>query len=147
LVDNLLTSVSDSDEETRAQGKFVNVLKRFAKKYSSHVIIVAHSRKLAPGKTKIGQDDISGNSAIVKLSHSAIVIERPNIRIIKARDNGFRGIVECCYAPDSRRIYQKDQGDLNVFSWNKEGVKKPSVRACDNSDYELQVGEAEGELF
>ena len=147
LVDNLLTSVSDSEEETKAQGRFVNVLKRFAKKYSVHVIIVAHARKLAAGKTTIGQDDISGNSAVVKLSHSAFVMERPNIRVIKSRDNGYRGIIECCYCPDSRRVYQKNVGDLNNFSWDKTNVIKPRVRACDNPDYEVQVGQSEGEMF
>lgn len=147
LVDNLLTSVSDSEEETRAQGRFVNVLKRFAKKYSVHVIIVAHARKLAPGKTSIGQDDISGNSAVVKLSHSAFVMERPNIRVIKSRDNGYQGIIECCYCPDSRRVYQKDVGDLNNFSWDKTNVTKPKVRACDDPEYEVQVGASDGGMF
>lgn len=147
LVDNLLTSVSDSEEETRAQGRFVNVLKRFAKKYSVHVIIVAHARKLAPGKTSIGQDDISGNSAVVKLSHSAFVMQRPNIRVIKSRDNGFQGIIECCYCPDSRRVYQKDVGDLNNFSWDKTNVTKPKVRACDDPEYEVQVGASDGGMF
>lgn len=147
LVDNLLTAVSDSEEETRAQGKFVNVLKRFAKKYSVHVIIVAHARKLAPGKRNIDQDDISGNSAIVKLAHSALVIERPNIRVIKSRDSGHKRIIECCYMPDCRRIYQKDVGDLNSFSWDKSDIVKPKVLACDNPDYAVQVGEPEGEML
>ena len=143
LVDNLLTSVSDMDEETRAQGKFVNALKRFAKRFNAHVIIVAHARKLSAGRTTIGQDDISGNSALVKLAHSAIVCEKPNLRIIKARDSGHLRIVEACYCPDSRRIYQKDKGDLNTFSWNKEGLTKPTVRACDSPDYAVVVGNVE----
>ena len=119
----------------------------FAKKYSVHVIIVAHARKLAAGKQHIDQDDISGNSAIVKLSHSALVIERPNIRVIKARDAGHRRIIECCYLPDSRRVYQKDIGDLNKFSWDKTDVVKPKVLACDSPDYAVQVGAAEGEVI
>lgn len=149
LVDNLLTSVSDSEEETRAQGKFVNIIKRFAKKYAVHVIIVAHARKRpAYGRTSIGQDDISGNSATVKLAHSAIVLERPNIRVIKARDTGHLKLIECCYAPDSRRVYQANAGDLNEFSWDKTAVKKPTVLACDDPEYEVQVGMAEeGGMF
>ena len=147
LVDNLMTSVSDSEEETRAQGKFINVLKRFAKKYSVHVIIVAHARKLAAGKTTIGQDDISGNSAVVKLAHSAFVMERPNIRIIKSRDSGQMRVIECCYCPDSRRVYQKDKGDLNSFSWDKSDVRKPKVLACNDPDYAVQVGQSEGEML
>jgi len=41
LVDNLLTALSDSDEETKAQGRFVAALKRFALRYDAHVIVVA----------------------------------------------------------------------------------------------------------
>lgn len=147
LIDNLLTSVSDSEEETRAQGKFINTIKRFAKKYSVHVIIVAHSRKLGPGKTNISQDDISGNSATVKLAHSAIVVERPNIRVIKSRDSGQLKLIECCYCPDSKRVYQADIGDLNRFSWDKSSVQKPTVLACNDPAYRVQVGVSEGEMF
>ena len=39
-----MTALSDSDEETKAQGKFANALKRFANQYHVHVILVAHPR-------------------------------------------------------------------------------------------------------
>lgn len=38
LADNLMTALSDSDEETKAQGKFANALKKFATRYHVHVI-------------------------------------------------------------------------------------------------------------
>lgn len=40
LVDNLMTALSDCDEETKAQTKFVNALKKFAIQFSCHVIVV-----------------------------------------------------------------------------------------------------------
>lgn len=141
LVDSLMCATSDTDEETRAQGKFVNALKRFANKYQVHIILIAHGRKLAPGKTTLGQDDIAGNSATIRLAHSAVVVEKPNLRVIKSRDSGQLRLIECCYCPDSHRIYQKDTGDLNRFSWNDGSIKMPKIKACDQPEYDIQVGQ------
>lgn len=141
LADNLMTALSDSDEETKAQGKFANALKKFATRYRVHVMLVAHPRKVKIGE-KLGQDDIGGSSATIRLADSAIVVEQPNLRIIKNRDGGVCRIIECCYCPDSRRIYQADQGDLNHFSWNKQGVSQPSPRADSLSEYAVRMAES-----
>lgn len=143
LIDSVMTATSDTDDETKAQGRFLNMIKKFANKYMVHVIVIAHARKLAPGKNVIGQDDIAGNSATVKLAHSAIVVEKPNLRVIKARDSGQLKLIECCYCPDSRRIYQKDTGDMNRFSWNVDNLPMPKMKACDSPDYQVQVGQPE----
>lgn len=140
LVDNLMTSLSDSAEETKAQGRFVGALKKFANRFAVHVIIVAHPRKTKPGD-KLGKDDVSGNSSIVNLADSAIVVERPDLRIIKNREGGVQKLITCCYCGDSRRIYQADKGDMNYFSWNREGVPKPEVRADSLPEYGIQLSE------
>ena len=140
LADNLMTALSDSDEETKAQGKFANALKRFANQYHVHVILVAHPRKVKTGET-LGQDDIGGSSATVRLADSAIVVEQPNLRIIKNREGGVRRIIECCYCPDSRRIYQADKGDLNRFSWDKIGITPPNPRADSLPEYAIRMAE------
>ena len=142
LVDNMMTSLSDSDEETKAQGRFVNALKKFATRYGVHVLIVAHPRKTKAGE-QLRKDDVGGNSAIVNLADSAIVVERPNLRIIKNREGGIQKLIECCYCPDSRRIYQSDQGDLNRFSWNKEGIKpfEGKYRADSLPEYGVKIGD------
>lgn len=138
LVDNMLTSLSDADEETKAQGRFVNALKKFATRYGVHVLIVAHPRKTKAGE-QLRKDDVGGNSAIVNLADSAIVVERPDLRIIKNREGGIQRLISCCYAPDSRRIYQADKGDLNRFSWNKEGIQKPQLLASSLPEYQIQM--------
>ena len=140
LADNLMTALSDSEEETKAQGKFANALKTFATRYHVHVLLVAHPRKVKLGE-KLGQDDIGGSSATIRLADSAIVVERPNLRILKNRDGGICKLIECCYCPDSRRIYQADKGDLNRFSWNREGIVKPSPRADSLSEYAVRMAE------
>lgn len=140
LADNLMTALSDSDEETKAQGKFANALKRFANQYHVHVILVAHPRKVKTGEP-LGQDDISGSSATIRLADSAIVVEQPNLRILKNREGGLRRLIECCYCPDSRRIYQADKGDLNRFSWDKTGITPPSPRADSLPEYAVRMAE------
>ena len=142
LVDNLMTALSDSEEETKAQGKFVNALKKFATRFGVHVLIVAHPRKTKQGE-KLQKDDVGGNSAIVNLADSAIVMERPNLRIIKNREGGIQKLIECCYCGDSRRIYQADKGDLNHFSWNREGVSLPNRRADTLPEYGVTMAEVQ----
>lgn len=146
LVDNLMTALSDSEEETKAQGRFVAALKRFAIRYRAHIVIVAHARKTKTGEA-IGKDDVSGNSAIIKLAHSGVVVERPNLRIIKARDAGQTRIIQCCYCPDSRRIYQADVGDKNFFGWNREGIAPMNPRADSLQEYQVYTAPVEREPF
>lgn len=140
LLDNLMTSLSDAEEETRAQGRFVNMLKKFANRYGVHVVLVAHPRKTRFGEG-LTQDDVGGNSATIRLADNAIVVERPDLRIIKNREGGVYTRIECCYCPDSRRIYQADTGDLNVFSWDKDGIAKADPRADSLPEYQVQYSE------
>lgn len=142
LVDNLMTALADTEEETKAQGKFANTLKNFANRYGVHVIIVAHPRKTKAGESIRG-DDIGGNSATIRLADNAIVVEKPDLRIIKSRDEGREDVIECCYCPDSRRIYQASIGDRNRFSWDATGLKPlaPHERADSLPDYQVRLAE------
>ena len=70
------------------------------------------------------------------------MVERPNLRVLKNRDGGVCRLIECCYCPDSRRIYQADKGDRNTFSWNREGVTPPNPRADSLPEYAVQMAEA-----
>ena len=105
------------------------------------MLLVAHPRKVKAGE-KLGQDDIGGSSATIRLADSAIVVERPNLRIIKNREGGLCRLIECCYCPDSRRIYQADRGDLCRFSWDTEGIASPTPRADSLPEYAVRMAEA-----
>lgn len=142
VLDNIMMALAESDDELRDQKKFVNSLKKFARKFGVHVMVVAHPRKTKAGEHLSGED-VGGNSAINNLADATIVMERPNIRIVKNRITGFQGVVECVYCPDSRRIYQADAGDLNVFSWNKEGVTPPKQTADTLVEFQPQFPLAE----
>lgn len=141
LVDNLLTTTADSDEEFRSQAVFVNSMKQFAKRYQAHVMIVAHARKLQRGVAHISKSDVSGSAAIINLSDCAIVSERPDLRIIKNRGQGVEKTIVCAYCGDSRRIYEADKGDLNKFSWDRTGLTPPKIRADSMPEYGIQLSQ------
>lgn len=140
VLDNLMMALSDSDDELRDQKRFVNKLKKFARKYDVHVMIVAHPRKTKKDE-KLDNQDISGNSAIGNLADATIIMERPNIRVVKNRITGKEPLIECVYCPDSRRVFQMDAGDLNQFSWNKEKIPPLPVerRACSLPEFSVQL--------
>ena len=146
LIDNLMTSVADSEDEWRAQAIFINAIKRFTTHYQAHVMLVAHPRKTKVG-AEITKDDISGTSAIMNLCDNAIVIKRPDLEVIKNRLDGKQVCIPCCYAADSRRIYQADKGDLNNFSWDKTGLKPPKVRADSMPEYGVQLSHSDQPPF
>ena len=140
LVDNLMTTTADSDEEFRSQAQFVNSMKVFAKRYQAHVLIVAHARKIQAG-AHIQKSDVSGSSAIINLADCAIVSERPDLRIIKNRSDGQERTIVCAYCGDSRRIYQADAGDKCHFSWDRTGLTPPTVRADSMPEYGVQLAQ------
>lgn len=141
LVDNVMTSLCDVDgEELKAQTRFINALKKFADRYNVHVLVVAHPRKTKKDE-RIGSDDVAGSSNLVNMCDSAFVVERPDIRILKNRMNGQQVLIPCAYCGDSRRIYQADRGDLNKFSWDRTGLKRPDVLACSLPEYGITLSD------
>ena len=146
LIDNMMTSVADSDDEWRAQAVFINAIKRFATHYQAHVMLVCHPRKTQKG-AEITKDDVAGTSSIVNLCDNAVVIKRPDLEIIKNRLDGRNVSIPCCYAGDSRRIYQLDKGDLNRFSWDKKGLTPPKVRADSMPEYGVQLSQLDRQPF
>ena len=139
LIDNAMTVIGASSEERMNQIKLVTELKRLAVRYDAAVILVAHPRKLPPGMRQMGDDDISGASEIINLADAAFSVEKPDIRLLKNRDEGVNVLIECAYAPDSRRVYQLDKGDTYQYSWDKSKVKPPRPLAKENSDYAVRV--------
>ena len=140
IVDNLMMALADSDDELRDQKRFVNRLKKFARKYNVHVMVVAHPRKTKK-EERLDNQDIAGSMAVGALADATIVMERPNIRVVKNRITGRMPLIECVYCPDSRRIYQMDVGDQNAFSWNKGNLPPlpPERRAASLPDFALQL--------
>ena len=120
LADNLMTALSDSDEETKAQSRFANALKKFATRYHVHVLLVAHPRKVKAGE-KLGQDDIGGSSATIRLADSAASWwSAPTCGSSRTARADCAGSSSAVIA-DSRRVYQADRGDLCRFSWDTGG--------------------------
>lgn len=146
LCDNLLTTTADSDDEWRAQAVFVNSMKKFAVHYQAHVIIVAHPKKQKQGES-IDKASVSGSSAIVNLADNAIVVQRPDLRIIKNRTTGIQRDIPCAFCGDSRRIYQADVGDKLYCSWDRTGLKHPDPRADSMPEYGIQLSQLDRQPF
>lgn len=136
VADNLMTLVSDKEDETAAQRIFVNKLKRFARKYEVAILLVAHARKTKAGE-KLNADDLSGSSATNNLADMTLSVEPGTITILKNRDEGTKQTIEFCYCPDSKRIYQADKGDMMHLSWDKTGINPPEIRADSMEEYKV----------
>lgn len=136
VVDNLMTSVSDREDEWKAQAVFSNQLKQMAVRFGVSVVLVCHARKTKSGEA-LRKDDLSGASAVMNLADLAITVEPGHLNVIKNRDTGVLKTVDFCYCPDSRRLYEADTGDQFRFSWNTDGVTLPEVRADSMPEYQV----------
>lgn len=146
LIDNMMTSVADSEDEWRAQAIFINAIKKFATHYQAHVMLVCHPRKTKVG-AEITSDDLSGTSSMMNLCDNAIVIKRPDLTILKNRLEGRQVTISCCYDGASRRIYEAAVGDKNNFSWDKTGIIPPKQLACDLPEYGIQLSQLDRQPF
>lgn len=134
VCDNLMTAVSDKEDEWRAQAIFANKLKQLANKYGVAVLLVTHARKTKSGE-RLQQSDVSGASATANLADIVITVEPGTLTVVKNRDTGILSTVEFCYCPDSRRIYQADAGDKLALSWDKTGIQMADPKANSIQDY------------
>ena len=142
LIDNLMSLLTTSDEENKAQAKFMAKIKAFAAKYKVHVLVVAHPRKEKADAT-FSADTVSGSSVITNIADNVFAIEKPNIRVVKNRSYGETGYILCDYDPVNRRIYQKNLGDKIRYSWDHNGIKEPENQAMTLPEFQIQPGEGE----
>ena len=142
VIDNLMMLLTTSDEENKAQARFMAKIKAFASKYKVHVLVVAHPRKEKADST-FTSDSVMGSSVITNLADNVFSIEKPNIRVTKNRSFGETGYILCDYDPVNRRIYQKNIGDHTVYSWDHNGIKEPEDQAIRLPEFQLQPGESE----
>lgn len=139
ICDNVLTATSDAEDENREQNRFMVQMNDLCIRHKAIGIVVAHARKIPIGQDHIRMNDISGNSVISKLASTILVIEKPDIRIIKARDEGRTSLVRMAYCPDSRRVYQADVGDKAYYGWDRTGIQPVAVRADSLPEYQVQL--------
>ncbi len=74
MIDSLMR-VAGLEENAPAQGEFMNRLANFAKSTGTHVHLVAHPRKIAPGQ-RAGTSDIKGSSLIGNNADNIVGIAR-----------------------------------------------------------------------
>ena len=139
IADNVLTVTSDAEDENREQNKFMVAMNDLCIRHKAAGVVVAHARKIPLGQDHIHMNDISGNSVITKLASTVLVIEKPDIRIIKARDEGRTTYIRMAYCADSRRVYQADVGDKAYYGWDRTGIQPVAVRADSLPEYQVQL--------
>lgn len=127
MVDNVMSlTMSMEENENAAQAYVIQMLKRFAMKYSVHILLVAHLNKSFNGAMP-GVNFISGNSIISKTADQVILLHEQRMKVLKNRMDGRKKTIPYVYCPASKRIYEESVGDLYPCSWNKEGIPKPPV--------------------
>lgn len=124
-----MSMLTCADEENKAQAKLAAQLKAFAVKYRCAVVLVAHPRKTKAGE-QLGNDDVSGSSAITNLADNVLCLKKPDIAILKNRAYGRTCVVKCTFNPANRRIYETDHGDMYKYAWAYEGVKWNEAAKC-----------------
>lgn len=139
ICDNVLTATSDAEDENREQNKFMVQMNDLCIRHKAAGIVIAHARKVPVGQDHIRMNDISGNSVISKLASTILVIEKPDIRIIKARDEGRTALIRMAYCADSRRVYQADVGDRAYYGWDRTGLAPVAIRADSLPEYQVQL--------
>lgn len=137
LVDNMMSVVSTSEEELKAQTRFSAALKKFAVRFKCHVLLVSHPRKSKPGEL-FTNDSVAGSANITNVADNVINIEKPNIRVTKNREFGTTEYIECSYDPANRRIFQANIGDRVVYGWDHTNLNLPLNRVDEYPEFNIQ---------
>ena len=136
VVDNLMILSYDGGfkEKYNKQAQFIKSCKSFARKYDSHIHIVAHPRK-SDGIIK--KDDIAGLYEVSNLVDNVAAIMRVNddtkpnlpeelhdadsiLALYKSRLYGQENImIKMMFSPESKRFYQYGDGDTKrkEYGW------------------------------
>lgn len=139
LADNLMTITADEEDENSAQKKTAVKMKNFASRYNAHVMLVAHPRKTKA--ETFGLDDVAGSSKVPNMGDLLIMVNKPDLKIIKNRGDGITKSIACAYCGASRRIYEADVGDTFNFSWDKQGIEIPKKKASSLPEYGISLAE------
>lgn len=116
LVDSLMR-IDGLEEDYPAQGKFLNRLCEFAKKYMVHVHLVAHPRKTSDD-TRPTANDIKGSSLLRNNSDNILVVSRNTAKENKVRE-GEMTEEEADGEWDTQVLVDKDrdQGKIKSFKY------------------------------
>ena len=145
IVDNLMSLTFGTDgDENAIQSQMINRMKDFSLKFNVHVMIVAHLRKVSTsGRREVTLHDIQGSSTTVKAASEVILVDNQKFKILKNRGDGTTKIIEFCYCPASRRVYQANIGDKLVCNWDKTGLTLPEPRADSLEEYRVKLPPAD----
>lgn len=90
----------------------------------------------------MSNDDVSGASALTNLADNVLCIEKPNVRLLKNRDFGTVGLIECDYNPANHRIYEHSRGDVIRYEWDHTNLPEIDDPAHGSPGFEITFGAA-----
>lgn len=97
IIDSLLKIKLPGKNEYDEQKVFIDQLTGFAKKYHSHMHLVAHLRKQSKDNAKAGKSDVKGSSDITNLASNVLLLTKyeakdggkdANLEVMKNREFG-----------------------------------------------------------
>lgn len=138
VVDNLMTArYTDSERDYyRQQGNFAGELTEFALRSKSHVVLVAHPKKVEAGGGAIDDNDmVAGSAELTNRATNVIRIEKPTdkvkealakkgkdgcdsiMKVTKNREYGTTGDILFDYDPSTRRLIQQGGSQVTRLGW------------------------------
>lgn len=139
LIDNLMTIVSESDNESlyRVQSNFVGELCKIAKKYKVVIMLIAHPRKRLQSNGDFRNDDVSGSADITNRVDVVMSYDRifehgeevdPTSRQMSITKNRLYGRtttkanrIVLYFDSSSKRIADRNKQFAKVYVKDKEG--------------------------
>lgn len=131
FIDNLMSAKFAATQERdfyRQQSNFVRDLVVFAHEYHSHVVLMAHPRKMTAGDPN---DDIAGTADITNLATNVLRVSRLDdkerekynltcdsiIALTKNREYGDLAQLPFMYDPASRRFTHETGNQIQHYGW------------------------------
>ncbi len=139
LIDNLMSMTLEGPDSDyyRQQSKFLQQAKQFARRYDTHVHIVAHPRK---SQGRITKSDVSGSKNITNWADNVFGVHRPpesensdfdtTVDVLKCRFTGvMNGIAGLKFEKHSKRFGTKSESrKYYAYGWDQHR-EPPEVMA------------------
>ncbi len=115
IVDSLM-KLGLAEDDYNGQKDFTDTLSQYAKETGTHVILVAHARKLSRDTKKAGKVDVKGTGTITDMADNVFILHRNKAKEEKQDETGEKNVTD----PDTILYVDKQremgwEGSLRFF--------------------------------
>jgi len=118
FIDSLMTISFDDARKFQQQVEFVSALSNFAKKFNSHVHLVAHPRKTQYDQDKAGKVDVAGSSDITNLCDNVLILHRSQEDGEKEKKDWRHGVADAILEVNKNREFGDTRSVKLTFDKN-----------------------------